>query len=57
MINWDSVISFLIIIFIILVAWARISQQTIKEVIIDIKDMIKGKSEDVEDEIIGGFYE
>lgn len=51
--NWDSIVSILIIAFLILVVWARISNQTIKEVIIDIKEMLSNKKEDVEETIEG----
>ncbi len=51
--NWDLIVSILIIAFLILVVWARISNQTIKEVIIDIKEMLSNKKEDVEETIEG----
>ncbi len=57
MVNWDSVVSFLIILAIVLGGWAKVTNKTIPEIVQDIKDMIKGKSEEVEEEVTGGFYE
>jgi hypothetical protein len=47
--NWDSIIGFIIILFLILVVWARISKQTIGEVLGDIKEMLGDRGEDVEE--------
>ena len=47
--NWDFVITGLVIIGLILIIWARISKQTIKDVILDIKDLIFGGVEDVQE--------
>ena len=47
--NWDTVIGFFIIAFLILIVWARISKQTVMEVIGDIKDMITGGAEEVQE--------
>ncbi len=51
--NWDSVISAVILVFIGLIVWSRISKQTMKETILDIRDLIRGKGEDVEDAVEG----
>ncbi|MDD4049860.1 MAG: hypothetical protein PHX47_02510 [Candidatus ainarchaeum sp.] len=49
MVNWDSLIGILIVVVIILVVWAKVSRQTVGEVIGDIKDMIIDKKEDTEE--------
>lgn len=51
--DWDFIIGLLIILFIILVIWARISKQTVKEVIMDIKDLLTNTAEDVEEQAEG----
>lgn len=38
--NWDWVISALIIIFIILMAWSKMEQQSMKQTLLDIKEFI-----------------
>jgi hypothetical protein len=53
--NWDFLISALVIILIVLVVWAKVSKQTIKDVIVDIKDLLSGGAEEVQekaDEVI-----
>jgi hypothetical protein len=53
--NWDFIIGLGVIILIILVVWARVSKQSIKEVILDIKDLLSGGAEEVQekaDEVI-----
>lgn len=47
--NWDTIIGALVIIFIILIIWARVSNQTVVEVIKDIKDIIADRGEDAEE--------
>jgi len=42
-------VGILIIIFIILVIWARISKQTIRDVILDIKELITEGKEEVQE--------
>ena len=46
MINWDVIISATIIIALILGFWAKISKQTIPELLGSIRDMINDKKED-----------
>ena len=46
MINWDTLISSTIIIALILGFWAKISRQTIPELLASIRDMINDKKED-----------
>lgn len=45
--NWDWIISAVIIIALVLAIWARISKQTIPELIGDLKDRFTEKKEDV----------
>ena len=49
--NWDTIISVLIILFLILVVWSRVSRQTVKDTILDIKDIIAGGGEEVEERV------
>ena len=49
--NYDSLVSFIIIITIILVGWAKVTKQTVAEVIGDIKDIISGGREEAEDRV------
>jgi hypothetical protein len=49
MVNWDTIIAILIISFLILIVWARISKQTVAEVIGDIKDILIERKEGIED--------
>jgi hypothetical protein len=51
--NWDSIIGFVIVVFFILIIWARVSKQTVVEVIGDIKDMISGGKDEVEEQVEG----
>ena len=44
--NWDTLISAAIIITLILAVLARVSKQTIAELIMSIVDVIKGKTEE-----------
>jgi hypothetical protein len=39
--NWDGILSFLILALIILVGWSRYKEQTIKETIQGIKEQVK----------------
>ena len=45
-INWDWLIGLAIIVGLILAIWAKISQQTIVELLKDIRDFAQGKGED-----------
>ncbi len=54
--NWDSIIGIVIVIVFILIIWSKITKQTVKEVVMDIKDMFSGGSEEVE-ERVGGVIE
>jgi len=47
--SWDWVISFAIIVALILTIWAKVSRQTIGELMGDIKDKLTDKGEDVVD--------
>lgn len=49
--NWDFLITGGVMIGLVLMVWARISNQTIAEVISDIKDMIFGGVEEGVEEI------
>ena len=51
MVNWDTIITFLIILFLVLVIWAKISKQTIAEVVGDIKNMFIERGESVEEKV------
>lgn len=53
MVNWDAIVGAVIIAFLILVIWARISKQTIAEVLGDIKEMISNKTEEAEETVEG----
>jgi len=54
--NWDFLIGLLVIVALILIIWARISKQTIGEVMGDIKDMLSGGGEEIEEKV-GGIVE
>ena len=43
--DWNWIISVLIIIFLILIVWSKMEHKTIKDVIIDIKDAISPEEE------------
>jgi hypothetical protein len=49
--NWDFVITFVVIVGLVLIVWARVSKQTIAEVIGSIKEMLINKKEDVQDKM------
>ncbi len=49
MVNWDWLISAAIIIALILAAWAKVSKQTIPELIGDLIDRLRGTKEDTID--------
>jgi hypothetical protein len=51
--DWDFVITGLVIVLIVLIVWARVSHQTIKDVILDIKDMLSGGKEEIEEKVEG----
>ena len=51
--NWDFLVSGLVLIFLGLTVWSRVSKQTMKETILDITDLIRGRSEDAEDAVEG----
>jgi len=46
--SWDGLVAVLIIVGLILAIWAKISQQTIVELLTDIKDMLQDKKEDAQ---------
>jgi len=47
--NWDFLIGTLVIIGIVLIVWAKVSKQTVKDVILDIVDLFKGGGEEIEE--------
>jgi len=47
--NWDFAIGAIVIIALILVVWAKVSKQTVKDVVLDIVDMVKGGKEEIEE--------
>ena len=47
--EWDTIVSILIIGGLILTIWARVSHQTITELLRDIIDLLKNKKEDAEE--------
>jgi hypothetical protein len=51
MVNWDTIISITIILALILFIWSKISKQTVKETILDIKDLLSGGGEEVEEKV------
>jgi hypothetical protein len=46
--SWDGLVAVVIIVGLILAVWAKISQQTIVELLTDIKDMLQDKKEDAQ---------
>lgn len=50
--NWDTLISFAIIAGLILAVWAKISQQTIVELLRDMRDMFSEQREEVQQNAI-----
>jgi len=54
-ITWDTLITVFILVTFALAIWARISRQTIPELIGNIIDMVRGKSEDTTDDIVGYY--
>lgn len=55
--TWDWVIAVLIIVGLILAIWAKISQQTIKELLADLVDLVREKKEDNLDSGYIPYYE
>lgn len=49
--NWDTIIAVLIILALILAGWAKVSKQTIPELVGGIVDSIKGRAEDSVEEV------
>ena len=47
--NWDFLIGTLVIIGIVLIVWAKVSKQTVKDVIMDIVDLLRGGGEEIEE--------
>lgn len=47
--NWDFLIGLIVIIGLVLVVWAKVSKQTIGEVLGSIKDMLSNKKDEVQD--------
>ncbi len=47
--NWDFLIGLIVVVGLGLIIWAKVSKQTIAEVIVSIKDMFADKAEDVQE--------
>jgi len=45
--DWNWIISVLIIVFLILIIWSKMEHKTIKEVIIDIKEAVSPTDEGI----------
>jgi len=45
--NWDFLVGTLVIIGLILIIWSKVSKQTIKETILDIRGLLTGGGEEV----------
>ncbi len=55
--DWDFVIGMFIIVFLILIIWARVTKQTVAEVFGDIRDILSGGKETAEDQVGEIIYE
>ena len=53
--NWDFAIGAVVVLALILFIWARVSKQTVKDVVLDIVDIVKGGKEEVEEKVEGVF--
>lgn len=49
--SWDGLVAVIIIVGLILAIWAKISQQTIVELLTDIKDMLQDKKDDARENL------
>lgn len=47
--NWDFLVGLIVILALILIMWARVSKQTVGEVLADIKNMFQDGGEKVEE--------
>ncbi len=47
--NWDFIVGIFVIVLIVLIVWAKVSKQTVAEVIGDIKDMLFGGAEEIQE--------
>lgn len=47
MVNWDFLVGAIVLLAIVLIIWARVSNQTIAEVLADIRDLLSGGTEEV----------
>lgn len=56
MINWDVIISILVLLTIVVIGYARIMGQTLPEIVSDIKEVISGGKEEAE-EFVEGIIE
>ena len=54
---WDWIIAVVIILALILVIWARVTKQTMGELLRDIKDLITDSREEVSDRITYDYYD
>jgi len=57
MINWDWIITVAIIVSLVLGFWAKLTHQTIGELLASIKEMIAQKGEDSGDYVGGVIYD
>lgn len=51
MANYELVVGAGVIAILGLIVWAKVSRQTVKEVIVDIIDLLKGGGEEVEEKV------
>jgi len=49
--NWDFLIGTLVIIGLVLIIWSKVSKQTIKDTILDIKDLFVGGGEEIQEKV------
>jgi len=47
--NWDFFITTIVIISLVLIIWSKVSKQTIKDTILDIKDLFTGGGEEIQE--------
>jgi hypothetical protein len=47
--NWDFLVGVLVILAFVLVIWAKVSKQTVGEVLSDIKNMFSDAGDDIEE--------
>jgi len=47
--NWDFLIGTIVIIGLVLIIWSKVSKQTIKDTILDIRDLLTGGGEEIQE--------